>query len=86
MISENEKHLKSIKEQAFKTISKKQHSKIHFFASEELHLYLDALQQPKTKVKRVRGYKVKVEYKTDNDISKLSSITNIIMKALRKGK
>ena len=85
MISENEKHLKNIKEQTFKTISKNQHSKIHFFASEELHLYLDALQQPKTKVKRVRGYKVKVEYKTDNDISKLSSITNIIMKALRKG-
>ena len=86
MISENDKHLKNIQEQALKTISKKQHPKIHFFASEELHLYLDALQQPKTKIKRVRGYRVKVDYKTDNDTSKQSSITNIIMDALRKGK
>jgi hypothetical protein len=86
MISEDEKHLKNIKEQALKTISKKQHPKIHFFASEELYLYLEALQLPKTKVKRVRGYRVKVDYKTDNDTSKQSSITNIIMNALRKGK
>jgi len=86
MISENDKHLKNIKEQVLKTILKKQHSKIHFFASEELHLYLDALQLPKTKVKRVRGYRVKVDYKTDNDTSKQSSITNIIMNALRKEK
>ena len=86
MISENDKHLKNIKEQALKTISKKHHPKIHFFASEELHLYLEALQLPKTKVKRVRGYRVKVDYKTDNDTSKQSSITNIIMNALRKGK
>ena len=86
MISDNDKHLKNIKEQALKTISKKHHPKIHFFASEELHLYLEALQLPKTKVKRVRGYRVKVDYKTDNDTSKQSSITNIIMNALRKGK
>lgn len=86
MISEDEKHLKNIKEQALKTISKKQHSKIHFFKSEELQLYHDALQQPQPKVKRVRGYRVKVDYKTDNDTSKQSSITNIIMNALRKGK
>ena len=86
MISENEKHLKNIKTKALKTISKKQQSKIHFFKSEELQLYLDALNQPKTKVKRVRGYRVKVDYKTDNDTSKQSSITNIIMNALRKGK
>lgn len=86
MISDNDKHLKNIKDKALKKISKKQHAKLHFFASEELHLYLDALQQPKTKVKRVRGYRVKVDYKTDNDTSKQSSITNIIMDALRKGK
>lgn len=86
MISEDEKHLKNIKEQALKTISKKQHSKIHFFKSEELQLYLDALIQTQQKVKRVRGYRVKVDYKTDNDTSKQSSITNIIMDALRKGK
>lgn len=83
MISEDEKHLKNIKEQALKSISKKQHSKIHFFKSEELQLYLDALIQPKTKVKRVRGYRVNVDYKTDNDSSKQASITDIIMKALR---
>lgn len=86
MISENEKHLKNIKEQALKIISKKQHSKIHFFKSEELHLYLDAMIQPQQKVKRVRGYRVKVDYKTDNDTSKQSSITDIIMKALRRKK
>lgn len=86
MISENSKHLKNIQEQALKVISKKQHSKIHFFPSEELPLYLDAFQQPKTKIKRVRGYRVKVDYKTDNDTSKQSFITNIIMNALRKGK
>lgn len=86
MISENEKLLKNIQEQTLKVISKKHHPKIHFFASEELHLYLEALQLPKTKVKRVRGYRVKVDYKTDNDTSKQSSITNILMKALRKGK
>lgn len=83
MISENEKHLKNIKEQALKTILKKQHSKIHFFKSEELQLYLDALIQPQQKVKRVCGYRVKVDYKTNNDTSKQSSITDIIMKALR---
>lgn len=83
MISENEKHLKNIKEEALKTISKKQHSKIHFFKSEDLQLYLDALIKPQQKVKRVRGYRVKVDYKTDNDSSKQSSITDIIMKALR---
>ena len=83
MISDNEKHLSNIEKQAIKEISIKHQSKIHFFASEELHLYLDALQQPQTKVKRVRGYRVKVDYKTDNDTSKQSSITNIIMKALR---
>ena len=64
-------------------ILKKHHSRIHFFASEELILYLDALQQPQTKVKRVRGNCVQVNYKTDEDMSKQSSITNIIMKALR---
>ncbi|MCI5050849.1 MAG: type IV secretion system DNA-binding domain-containing protein [Candidatus Pacebacteria bacterium] len=83
MISENEKHLTNIKEQALKTIAKKQHSNIHFFKTEELQLYLDALIQPQQKVKRVRGYRVKVDYKTDNDTSKQSSITDIIMKALR---
>lgn len=83
MISEDEKHLKNIKEQALKTISKKQHSKIHFFKSKDLLLYLDALIQPKSKVKRVRGYRVKVDYKTDNDTSKQTPITDIIMKALR---
>ena len=81
--TDNEKHLSNIEKQAIKEISIKHQSKIHFFASEELHLYLDALQQPQTKVKRVRGYRVKVDYKTDNDTSKQSSITNIIMKALR---
>ena len=83
MISEDEKHLGKIKEQVLTSISKKQHSKIHFFKPEELQLYLDALIQPKSKVKRVRGYRVKVDYKTDNDTNKQSSITNIIMKALR---
>jgi len=37
-------------------------------------------------IKCIRGYRVKVDYKTDNDASKQSSITNIIMNALRKGK
>jgi hypothetical protein len=86
IISDDEKHLNNIKNQALKIVSKKKHSKLHFFKSEELHLYLDALQLPKTKVKRVRGYRVKVDYRTDNDASKQSSITNIIMNALRKGK
>ena len=84
MISDNEKHLTKIKEQALKNVNKKHHAIIHFFSSEELPLYLDALKQPKTTEKRVRGYRVKVNYKNDNDTSKQSSITNIIMKALRK--
>lgn len=86
MISEDEKHLNTIKKLALKTIAKKYHSKIHFFKSEELSLYLDATE-PKTKIleKRVRGYRVKVNYKTDTlDTGKQQSITNIIMKALRK--
>ncbi len=84
MISDDEKHLENIKKQAFKAITKIHHSRIHFFASEELSLYLDAFKQPLTKEKRVRGYRVKVNYKTDDDTNKQSSITNIIMKALRK--
>jgi DNA helicase HerA-like ATPase len=86
MISNNEKHLQNIKEQSFKIISKKLHSKIHFFPSEELSLYLDALNPTSiTKEKRVRGYRVKVNYKTEDvDINKQKSIANIIMDALRK--
>lgn len=84
MISDDEKHLTKIKEQALNSIARKHHTKIHFFASEDLLIYLDALKQPKATEKRVRGYRVKVNYKTDNDTSKQSSITKIIMNALRK--
>ena len=86
MISNNEKHLQNIKDQSLKIISKKLHSKIHFFPSEELSLYLDALNPTSiTKEKRVRGYRVKVNYKTEDvDMNKQKSIANIIMDALRK--
>ncbi len=86
MISDAPKHLQKIKKQALELIDKKQHSIIHFFPSEELPLYLDALNPTSiTKEKRVRGYRVKVNYKTgDNNVNKQKSITNIIMDALRK--
>jgi len=86
MISDNPKHLQNIKKQALELIDKKQHSKIHFFPSEELSLYLDALNPTSiTKEKRVRGYRVKVNYKTgDANVNKQKSITSIIMEALRK--
>ena len=86
MISDDEKHLQNIKEQSEKVIQKKLHSKIHFFPSKELSLYLDALTPTSiVKEKRVRGYRVKVNYKTeDGDTNKQKSITNIIMDALRK--
>lgn len=47
MISDDEKHLAKIKEQVFKIVAKKYHPNIHFFASEDLLIYLDALKQPK---------------------------------------
>lgn len=86
MISDDEKHLQNIKEQSLKVIPKKLHSKIHFFPSKELSLYLDALTPTSiVKEKRVRGYRVKVNYKTENaNINKQKSITNIIMNAIRK--
>lgn len=86
MISDDSKHLLNIKKEALDVIDKKQYSKIHFFPSQELTLYLDALN-PKsiTKEKRVRGYRIKVNYKSGNiDTSKQKSITNIIMDSLRK--
>lgn len=85
MISDNEKHLNKIKELALKTIAKKDHSIIHFFKSEDLSIYLDATE-PKVKVvqKRIRGYRVKVNYSNADDTDKQQSITNIIMKALQK--
>ncbi|KGL59112.1 conserved hypothetical protein (DUF87) [Polaribacter sp. Hel1_85] len=86
MISDDEKHLQNIKEQSLKVIPKKLYSKIHFFPSKELSLYLDAITPTSiVKEKRVRGYRVKVNYKTeDGDMNKQKSITNIIMDALRK--
>jgi hypothetical protein len=86
MISDDENHLQKIKEKSLKVIPKKLHSKIHFFPSKELSLYLDALTPTSiVKEKRVRGYRVKVNYKTeDTDMNKQKSITNIIMDALRK--
>ena len=83
MISDNVKHLANIKERAFNVLEEKYHSKVHFFASEELPLYLDALKQPEAKEERIRGYRVKVNYGNDNDTGKQASITDIIMKALR---
>lgn len=83
MISNDGKHLANIKEQTFKVLKKKHHSRVHFFDSEELPLYLDALKQPEIKEERIRGYRVKVNYGTDNNTGKQSSITDVIMRALR---
>ncbi|WP_417198086.1 type IV secretory system conjugative DNA transfer family protein [Bizionia sp.] len=84
MISEDKRHLENIKEQASTVFKKKYHSQIHFLAPEEFPTYLDALKQPKSEEKRVRGYRVKVNYKNDANTGKLSLITNIMVKALRK--
>ncbi len=84
MISDDERHLAKIKEQTLNSVAKKHHAKIHFFASEDLLIYLNPLKQPKATEKRVRGYRVKVNYKTDNNTGKQSSITTIIMNALHK--
>jgi hypothetical protein len=86
MISENKEHLEDIQELALGSINSKEHYRIHFFAPDELSLYLDATE-PKTitKEKRVSGYRIKVNYKTNTDSTgKQKSITDIIMKALRK--
>lgn len=86
MISDDIQHLQNIKKLALLTINKKHHSKLHFFISEELPMYLDATAPKiKTSEKRIRGYRVKVNYKAgDVDTNKQKSITDIVMKALRK--
>ena len=78
--------LKKIQQLALNCIDNKEYNKIHFFPPDELSLYLDATE-PKvvSKEKRVSGYRVKVNYKADTDSTgKQKSITDIIMKALRK--
>lgn len=86
IISDNVEHLQNIKKLTLKTIAKKHHHKLHFFQSVELAMYLDATEpKAKTSEKRIRGYRVKVNYNADGgENNKQKSITDIIMKALRK--
>jgi len=88
MVSDAREHLKKIKTKALNIIDAKFHHRIHFMNSDEISTYLDALQiKPEKNEKRVRGYKVKVDYKlNENQDHKRSEITKIIMDALRKKK
>ena len=88
LICENQTHLENIRKSALKVITKKSHKLIHFFESSRLSEYLDALE-PKGNLseKRVRGFRVKLNYSTDSDgAKKKKSLTEIIMQALRKRK
>lgn len=61
VISKDEKHLGKIKERAEDEI--KDHCRIHFFPPNQIAAFLDSLSKSEEQeIKRIRGYRVKVNY------------------------
>lgn len=86
MLSDNEKHLNEIKKRALKEIDKKQHSKIVFVNSDNFPAFLETFTPKSTSTKtRVKGYRVTTNYETKSPPNtKLSSLSNIVIKSLKK--
>jgi len=83
IISKDEKHLKKIQEKAMNEIERK--DIIHFFTPNQMTEFLDSLtQKEENEVKRIRGYRVKVNYTTVNQAELESKNQNIAEKVLRK--
>ena len=88
LLSEDKAHLEAIEHLALETIHKKDHAKLHFLSPEKLSEHLDAFV-PKVKVpeKRIRGYRVKLNYTPDSKTEKKKqSLTDLLMQSLRKKK
>jgi len=88
MLCENQTHLLNIKEQALKTIDKKEHHKLHFIPSNNFTAFLDSITpKEKTIEKRIKGYRVKTNYTSKPvQADKKKSLSQIILNKLRKKK
>jgi hypothetical protein len=83
VISKDEKHLEKIREKATNEIERK--DIIHFFTPNQMTEFLDSLTQKEEKeVKRIRGYRVKVNYTTVNQTELKEKNQDIAEKVLRK--
>ncbi|REE80679.1 type IV secretion system coupling TraD/TrwB family protein [Lutibacter oceani] len=85
MISESKIHLKNIEKRAKEIIEKKHLKKIFFFQSIELIDYLDAIEtEDEKKVEKVNGWRVNVNYHSENkDLEGKSTLSEKILKALK---
>jgi DNA helicase HerA-like ATPase len=90
MMTDNTTHLTNIQAKARKEIEIEEQDKIHFITTNDLPLYLDALTPtPEKKVKRIRGYRVKINQSFGNQdemAEKQQSITATIMRAFQRKK
>jgi len=85
MVSESKVHLKNIEKRIKEVIDKKSFNKLFFFQPNELVQYLDALEiKEDEKVEKVNGWRVNVNYHTENkDLEGKSSLSEKILKALK---
>lgn len=87
MISNDSKHLNSIRELAVTTIDSSLHSRVYFVSKDEFVDQLDSLltQQIQPTETRAKGYRVKVKYtgSTDN-ITQQKALKDIVLSSLRR--
>jgi hypothetical protein len=87
MISNDPKHLDTIRRLAVKAIDKSFHSRLYFVSKEDFVKQLDLLlaQQSKPKEVRAKGYRVKLKYSTPSDPSgQKKALKDIILSSLRR--
>lgn len=86
MVSEDAKHLRSIREQAINSISQKYHSQLHFLTKDEcieqLNLLVQSQQQPMEM--KIRGYKVKVKSQNAISTKDQKNLLNDVVKFAKK--
>lgn len=91
LCSVDKKHLQTIQKYVKDNLEEENFSKVLFFQPEELFSYIDDnTSQPKTKQdKRVKGYRIKVNYKEvseEQKEAKEKAVTDVILKAIKRMK
>jgi hypothetical protein len=87
MVSESIIHLKNINKRAKEQVDKEFFRRIKFYMPSEVSQFLDSFEKKKKTTKRVRGYRVKSNYKDiqgSEAKDKGETLKNIVLKSLGK--
>ncbi|MFY0630012.1 MAG: type IV secretion system DNA-binding domain-containing protein [Flavobacteriaceae bacterium] len=87
VVSESKTHLNNIKKEMTKALSKAT-SNVLFIQPEEIGEYLDTFNEKPTKEQRIKGYRVRTDFSSQDasSTSKAGEITQMIINAMRKKK